>query len=62
MTHGQEEAKSLEMSDALRNSLKMLKGYIDRSSSVKGDRMSELQDQLDIHRYVLLGLNVLGIH
>ena len=46
MTHVQEEAKSLEMFDALRSSLKILKGYIDSSSSSANgsDRMSEFQE------------------
>jgi len=49
-THDSEQNKAHEMSDALRNSVRVLKGYIDRSGDVKGERMSELQDQLEMQR------------
>ena len=52
--------KAVELADALRNSIKLLKSYIDRSGDVKGSRMTELQAQLDDQRYsIYLHLNIL---
>ncbi|KAL5253010.1 hypothetical protein ACHWQZ_G015689 [Mnemiopsis leidyi] len=55
-THESEQNKAHEMSDALRNSVRILKNYIDRSGDVKGERMSELQDQLELQRSQLFSM------